>query len=111
MASHAGEAWFRPGTEGVPAPNRLRPILQLLAEGTVDNEGHSLIPLIMPAIQSHQETFRDPAGSLRIVDDRVLRRVNPSQAGAALRFLQSPLAQEWVWRGNLVDSHNHTEAT
>jgi len=59
----------------------------------------------MPAIQSHQETFRDPAGSLRIVDDRVLRRVNPSQAGAALRFLQSPLAQEWVRRGNLVETH------
>lgn len=57
----------------------------------------------MPPV--HQETFRDPAGSLRIVDDRVLRRVVPAQAGAALRFLQSPLASEWVRRGNLIETH------
>lgn len=62
-------------------------------------------PPIMPPAQSHQETFRDPAGSLRIVDDRVLRRVVRSQAGAALRFLQSPLAQDWVRRGNLIETY------
>ncbi|HKR27409.1 MAG TPA: class I SAM-dependent methyltransferase, partial [Acidobacteriaceae bacterium] len=50
-------------------------------------------------------TFRDPAGSLRIVQDRVLRRVLREHAGPAVRFLQSPLAAEWVRRGNLVETH------
>lgn len=58
----------------------------------------------MPPVQPHQETFRDPAGSLRIVDDRVLRRVVPANAQAALRFLELPLAAEWVRRGNLIET-------
>ena len=33
-------------------------------------------------------TFRDPAGSLRIQDEDVLRTVNPHFAAEALRFLQ-----------------------
>lgn len=59
----------------------------------------------MPAVEAHRETFRDPAGSLRIVEDRVLRRVVREQAGPALRFLRSPLAEEWVRRGSLIDTH------
>jgi hypothetical protein len=50
------------------------------------------------------ETFRDPAGSLRIAGDRVLRGVHPEHAKAALRFLQSPTAQEWVTQGRLIET-------
>lgn len=59
----------------------------------------------MPAVHILQGTFRDPAGTLQISEDRVLRRVRPAQAEAALQFLRSPLAQEWVRRGNLIDTH------
>lgn len=48
------------------------------------------------------ETFRDPAGSLRIEGDLVIRRVKPAMAEAALRFLRSPLAEEWVAQGRLI---------
>ncbi len=51
------------------------------------------------------ETFRDPAGCLRIVGDRVVREVRPEHAEAALRFLRSPAAQEWVERGQLIETH------
>src|SRR5271154_5346336 len=48
------------------------------------------------------ETFRDPAGSLRVEGDRVRRRVRPEYARAALDFLESDLAQEWVAQGRLI---------
>lgn len=48
------------------------------------------------------ETFRDPAGSLKIEGDVVKRRVRPEKADAALRFLRSPLAQKWVEQGRLI---------
>lgn len=48
------------------------------------------------------ETFRDPAGSLRIEGDVVRRRIKPEMADAALRFLRSPLAEEWVKQGRLI---------
>jgi len=47
-------------------------------------------------------TFRDPAGSLQIEDNVVKRRVKPEMAKAALGFLRSPLAQEWVRQGRLI---------
>jgi len=53
---------------------------------------------------SRFETFRDPAGSLRIAGDRVLREVHPEHAKAALRFLQSKTAQEWVAQGRLIET-------
>jgi hypothetical protein len=56
------------------------------------------------------ETFRDPAGSLRIDGNRVLRRVRPQHAEAALRFLQSDLAAEWVLRGQLIGTRFVTES-
>ena len=59
----------------------------------------------MQSLESHPETFRDPAGSLRIVDNRVLRRVRIDRAQAALAFLRSPAAQDWIRRGNLIETH------
>jgi hypothetical protein len=56
----------------------------------------------MAAVQL--ETFRDPAGSLRIAGDRVLRRVRPELAQPALRFLESGLARAWVAEGRLVET-------
>lgn len=50
------------------------------------------------------ETFRDPAGSLRMAGDRVLRRVRSEHAAAALQFLQSELARDWVAQGRLVET-------
>jgi SAM-dependent methyltransferase len=50
------------------------------------------------------ETFRDPAGSLRIVGDRVLREVHLEHAGPALEFLQSETAREWVAQGRLIET-------
>jgi hypothetical protein len=49
-------------------------------------------------------TFRDPAGSLRIQDEHVLRTVNPHYAAEALRFLQSDLARRWTGEGHLIAS-------
>ena len=48
------------------------------------------------------ETFRDPAGSLRVEGERVRRRVRPEYAGAALDFLESDLAYAWVSKGRLI---------
>jgi SAM-dependent methyltransferase len=50
------------------------------------------------------ETFRDPAGSVRIAGDRVLREVHPEHAGPALEFLQSETAREWVAQGRLIET-------
>jgi SAM-dependent methyltransferase len=49
-------------------------------------------------------TFRDPAGSLRITGERVLRTVLPQYAGESLRFLQSDLARRLVAEGHLVQT-------
>lgn len=50
------------------------------------------------------ETFRDPAGSVRIAGDRVLREVRRDHAKAAIRFLQSSTAQQWVAQGRLIET-------
>jgi SAM-dependent methyltransferase len=52
----------------------------------------------------HIATFRDPAGSLRIDGEDVLRTVHPRYAPEALRFLQSDLAHRWTGEGHLVAS-------
>lgn len=48
------------------------------------------------------ETFRDPAGSLRIEGDRVLRTVRGEYAATAIQFLCSTIAQRWVETGRLI---------
>lgn len=48
------------------------------------------------------KTFRDPAGSLRIEKDRVLRSVQPEYASSTWAFLQSETAREWVEEGWMV---------
>jgi SAM-dependent methyltransferase len=50
-------------------------------------------------------TFRDPAGSLRISGEHVLRTVHPRYSGEVLRFLQSDLARRWIDQGHLIASH------
>lgn len=57
------------------------------------------------------DTFRDPAGSLRIEGDLVRRRVKPQIAEAALRFLRSPLAQEWVSHGRLIPTSESAQSS
>jgi len=52
----------------------------------------------------HIATFRDPAGSLRIHGEDVLRTVHPRYAPESLRFLQSDLARRWTGEGHLVAS-------
>jgi SAM-dependent methyltransferase len=47
-------------------------------------------------------TFRDPAGSLRIHGEQVVRTVHPRYATEFLRFLQSDLARRWTTEGHLV---------
>jgi SAM-dependent methyltransferase len=49
-------------------------------------------------------TFRDPAGSLRIEGEHVLRTVSPRYAAESLRFLESELARRWTGEGHLVAS-------
>ena len=49
-------------------------------------------------------TFRDPAGSLHLNGDQVLRTVHPLHAAECLRFLQSDLARRWTDQGHLVAS-------
>jgi hypothetical protein len=57
-----------------------------------------------PSTSQEIATFRDPAGSLRIQGDHVLRTVNPHYAAEALRFLQSDLARRWTDEGHLIAS-------
>jgi len=47
-------------------------------------------------------TFRDPAGSLTIESDRVVRRVRPGYEDATREFLSSKLRQQWEDRGDMV---------
>jgi SAM-dependent methyltransferase len=47
-------------------------------------------------------TFRDPAGSLRMEGERVLRTIRPECAKAALEFVHSGLAHRWMAEGRLV---------
>ena len=47
-------------------------------------------------------TFRDPAGSLRIHGEQVVRTVHPRYATESLRFLESDLARRWTTEGHLV---------
>jgi SAM-dependent methyltransferase len=47
-------------------------------------------------------TFRDPAGSLRIHGEQVVRTVHPHYAPEFLRFLKSDLARRWTTEGHLV---------
>ena len=49
-------------------------------------------------------TFRDPAGSLRIEGEEVLRTVHARYASEALRFLRSEIAARWTSEGILVKS-------
>jgi SAM-dependent methyltransferase len=58
----------------------------------------------MAGLPAAIETFRDPAGSLWIDGEVVKRRVRPEMAQAALRFLRSPLAEEWVAQGRLIST-------
>jgi hypothetical protein len=59
----------------------------------------------MSVLASHSDaTFRDPAGSLWIEGDQVLRTVNPLYAAEALRFLRSQIAERWTNDGRLVKS-------
>jgi len=55
------------------------------------------------------ETFRDPAGSVRIDGDRVVRAARRCYADAALAFLRSPTAQQWVEQGRLIETQFVTE--
>jgi SAM-dependent methyltransferase len=48
------------------------------------------------------ETFRDPAGSLRVEGEHVRRRVKAEYAPLLLEFLESDLAREWVSKGRLI---------
>jgi SAM-dependent methyltransferase len=50
-------------------------------------------------------TFRDPAGSLRISGDKVMRTVHPRFAAESLQFLGSELALRWTQQGHLIESH------
>ena len=61
----------------------------------------------MATADSAIATFRDPAGSLHFEGERVVRRVDARRADAALQFLQSSLAQEWVEQGRLEIGRAH----
>ena len=47
-------------------------------------------------------TFRDPAGSLRIEDDRAIRTIHPSAREAVLEFVASDFYQRVRERGDMV---------
>jgi len=65
----------------------------------------------MKPLTSHSTaTFRDPAGSLRISQDRVLRTVRREFAEDCLRFLRSEIAQQWIAEGRLVETRVLHEA-
>ena len=47
-------------------------------------------------------TFRDPAGSLRLEDDRAIRSIHPSAREAVLEFIASPFYDRVQQRGDMV---------
>jgi SAM-dependent methyltransferase len=49
-------------------------------------------------------TFRDPAGSLRVENGRVLRTLQRKYAGAVLKFVHSGAGKQWVSSGRLVQT-------
>jgi hypothetical protein len=49
-------------------------------------------------------TFRDPAGSLTIEDDRAVRRIHPEARAAVLEFIGSPFYARLVERGDMVST-------
>ena len=53
-------------------------------------------PAMSQGTSQEMATFRDPAGSLRIQGEQVLRTVSPRYAAEALRFLESDLARRWT---------------
>ncbi len=61
-------------------------------------------PGALPEAPFEVATFRDPAGSLRIRGEQVLRTVQPPYAAESLRFLRSDLASSWVRDGHLIPS-------
>ncbi len=61
-------------------------------------------PAMSQGTSQHIATFRDPAGSLRIHGEHVLRTVHPRYAAESLRFLKSDLARRWTDEGHLVAS-------
>lgn len=54
------------------------------------------------SVAGSQDTFRDPAGFLRIEDGRVLRTVRPEYAAVAVTFLNSDIARQWMADRRLV---------
>jgi len=56
------------------------------------------------AASSLERTFRDPAGSVLLAPDSVLRTVAPDHAAETLEFLASPLAQRLTAEGRLIAS-------
>lgn len=48
------------------------------------------------------ETFRDPAGYLRIEEGRVLRTVRPEYTGTTITFLESAVARKWMAQRRLI---------
>ena len=63
-----------------------------------------MIEGVLQGTSQEVATFRDPAGSLSIRGEQVLRTVNPRHAPACLHFLRSALAQEWTSQGHLIQS-------
>ena len=48
------------------------------------------------------DTFRDPAGHLRIEQDCAIRTVRPAYAADTLRFIHSSRTQQWMAAGRMV---------
>ena len=63
-----------------------------------------MIEGVLQGTSQEVATFRDPAGSLSIRGEQVLRTVDPRYAPACLHFLLSALAKEWTSQGHLIQS-------
>jgi SAM-dependent methyltransferase len=64
-----------------------------------------MIQDVSPGVSLDFATFRDPAGSLRIRGEQVLRTIHPGYAAESLRFLRSDLARRWTDQGHLIPTH------
>lgn len=56
------------------------------------------------SLSAADPTFRDPAGSVTIESDRVVRRVRPAFRGSAFEFLDSSFYRRAVERGDMISS-------
>ena len=100
---------FAPQTKGArhqkigsSIPKRGLPGCPTFTKPGADRESDRARPNMNSVTLMEPSSFRDPAGSLVMQEDRGLRTVFPEYACETLTFLDSPVARNWAQTGRLI---------